>query len=1020
MRLYVYVLEAKDLPVKSSSYVKLQVGKFKSKTIVRNGSDPVWNEEFVFRVHDVGDELIVSIYDNDDDSGLFNVSGYLVSRVRIPVWTVGGEENQCLPPTWFALPKPKTGKYSKRNSGKILLTLSLHGRRDAAAIDQPLSALPSIRTCDSKLQKSPDLVSVNNSSPKTSSGKIPQGKKVVKAVANRLEKLLRKSGETSRSDESSDLSVSPSEYENCMEVGSPSSCSFEDAMDMMQSRDGEQEMPENLQGGVLLDQIYVVNSKDLNIFLFTPDSQFRRDFAGMQGINDMQEGPWMWKGDPPSLTRVVTYTKPATKLIKAVKAAEEQTYLKADNGEFAVLVSVDAPDVPYGNTFRVELLYKIMSGLELSSGEESSRLVISWGINFSQSTMMRGMIEGGARQGLKESFDLFGSLLAQSFKVLDTADSMGKNHVLAALQREHQSDWELATEYFGNLTVVSAVFLAFYVIAHVLLCKPHEPQGLEINGLHLPDSFGQLITCGILVLLLEHVYNMALHFIQARLYMGSDHGIKSQGDGWVVTVALVEAVNLPPLDTRGFSDPFVVLMCNGKTRTSSVQLQTCDPQWNEILEFDTSEELPSVLDVEVFDFDGPFDQAASLGHAEINFLKHTAAELADLWVPLQGKHAVSTQAKVHLRIFVENKNGVETIKDYLTKVEKEVGKKLNLRSPHKNSAFQKLFGLPPEEFLIKDYSCSLRRKLPLQGRLFLSARIVGFYANFFGHKTKFFFLWEDIEDIDVHSPSLASVGSPTLVIVLRKGKGVDASHGAKTMDEDGRLWFYFQSFIPFDVASRTIIALWRARTLSPEKKALITEEQLDQENQLLLHDIGSSLLIDDANMLKIYSTNLSVDINSLMKMFEGEHLERKVMAKSGCLGFITTQWEELKPYVCERQLSYKFNHNVSIFGGEVKSTQRKSPLEDEQGWVVDEVMALQDIPFSDHFRVHLRYHLQSLTSEACRCDVYLGILWLKDCKFQQRITKNINKKFAHRLKNIFELAKKEILLENDSSFQQCH
>ena len=99
-------------------------------------------------------------------------------------------------------------------------------------------------------------------------------------------------------------------------------------------------------------------------------------------------------------------------------------------------------------------------------------------------------------------------------------------------------------------------------------------------------------------------------------------------------------------------------------------------KYAEILEFDTSEELPSVLDVEVFDFDGPFDQAASLGHAEINFLKHTAAELADLWVPLEGKRAVSSQAKVHLRIYVENKKGVETIKDYLTKMEKEVGKKV--------------------------------------------------------------------------------------------------------------------------------------------------------------------------------------------------------------------------------------------------------------------------------------------------------------------------------------------------------
>lgn len=39
---------------------------------------------------------------------------------------------------------------------------------------------------------------------------------------------------------------------------------------------------------------------------------------------------------------------------------------------------------------------------------------------------------------------------------------------------------------------------------------------------------------------------------------------------------------------------------------------------------------------------------------------------------------------------------------------------LNLRSPHRNSTFQKLFGLPPEEFLISDFTCQLKRKLPLQ------------------------------------------------------------------------------------------------------------------------------------------------------------------------------------------------------------------------------------------------------------------------------------------------------------------
>lgn len=89
------------------------------------------------------------------------------------------------------------------------------------------------------------------------------------------------------------------------------------------------------------------------------------------------------------------------------------------------------------------------------------------------------------------------------------------------------------------------------------------------------------------------------------------------------------------------------------------------------------EEPPSVLDVEVFDFDGPFELATSLGHAEINFVKHTSTELADMWVPLEGKLAQSSQSKLHLRMFVDNNKGVEMIREYLTKMEKEVGKKVS-------------------------------------------------------------------------------------------------------------------------------------------------------------------------------------------------------------------------------------------------------------------------------------------------------------------------------------------------------
>ncbi|KAL0356246.1 UNVERIFIED_CONTAM: C2 and GRAM domain-containing protein [Sesamum radiatum] len=1012
MRLYVYLLEGRDWAVKDS-YVKLRLGKYKSKTrVLRNNENPFWNEEFVFRAHDLNDELVVSVYRYDDhEPGFFNVSaGELVGRVKIPVWSVATEENQNLPPTWFSVERPKSVKSNDKDCGKLLLALSLHGKDHGTTTDHPFFVQSSPESNNLLHRNGKGTSSPDAHASAAPSRKTLDGKPLMKALAGRLEKLLNKKEQTSRGDNSSELCTS-SDYEDSLEE-SPSNSSFEELIELVQSRNDNIEMPENLQSGVLLDQTYVVSPEDLNMALFAPNSEFGRNLLSCREQQIFKRSPGNGNGIS-CLRRVVSYTKAATKLVKAVKATEEQTYLKAGHNEFAVLVNVSTPDVPYGSAFKIDLLYKIMPGVGLSSGEESARLVVSWAINFSQNTMMKGMIESGARQGLKESFEQFSSLLSQRFKAIRAADTLDKDQVLATLETEHQSDSELAIPYFMNFTMVSTVIILLYVLVHIFLSEPSKPQGLEFHGLELPDSFGELVTCGILVIQLERVYNMISHFVEARLRKGNDHGIKAQGDGWILTAALIEGVNLASSNQTEIPDPYVVFTCNGKTRTSSVKLQTRDPQWNEILEFDAVDDPPSVLDVEVFDFEGPFDQASSLGHAEINFLKHTAAELADLWVPLEGKLAQSSQSKLHLRIFLDNNNGVETIRDYLANLEKEVGKKLNLRSPHRNSNFQKIFGLPPEEFLISDFSCSLKRKMPLQGRLFLSARIVGFYANLFGHKTRFFFLWEDIEDIQVLPPSLWTVGSPSLVIILHKGRGLDSRHGAKILDEEGRLHFYFYAFVSFNVASRTIMALWRTRTLEPDQKAQIAEEQLDEDGKpCLLEDTGSYLVVEDVKMTKVYTMELPMNLKSLMKMFDGGELEHRVMSKSGCLNYITTKWEPATSDVQERRVCYKFSRRISIFGGEVTCTQQKSPLPNDGGWVVTEIMTLHDVPFSDHFRVQFRYQIEksSFTHNSCKADIYIGVMWLKNTKFEPRITRNVVGKFAHRLEEILQLVEREVLL----------
>jgi hypothetical protein len=165
------------------------------------------------------------------------------------------------------------------------------------------------------------------------------------------------------------------------------------------------------------------------------------------------------------------------------------------------------------------------------------------------------------------------------------------------------------------------------------------------------------------------------------------------------------------------------------------------------------EDPPSVMEINVYDFDGPFDEVACLGHAEVNFLKYNISELAEIWISLKGKLAQACQSKLHLRIFLNNTRGTQVVKDYLDKMEKEVGKKVRsscvikckyypilslltyrtfilqiaVRSPHANLAFQKIFSLPAEEFLINDFTCHLKRKMLTQVYVY-SLRLIAFFA----------------------------------------------------------------------------------------------------------------------------------------------------------------------------------------------------------------------------------------------------------------------------------------------------
>lgn len=67
---------------------------------------------------------------------------------------------------------------------------------------------------------------------------------------------------------------------------------------------------------------------------------------------------------------------------------------------------------------------------------------------------------------------------------------------------------------------------------------------------------------------------------------------------------------------------------------------------------------------------------------------------------------------------------------------------------------------------------------------------------------------------------------------------------------------------------------------------------------------------------------------------------------------------------------------------------------------------------SSRVQVQFRHQIErsSFMCNACKCDVYIGIVWLRNTIFESRITRNIIDKFTSRSEEILQLVEREALL----------
>ncbi|CAI5506178.1 unnamed protein product [Closterium sp. Naga37s-1] len=334
--------------------------------------------------------------------------------------------------------------------------------------------------------------------------------------------------------------------------------------------------------------------------------------------------------------RTVSYMTAPSSLVKSVQATEEVLCVRADAGGFLVAVTAKTPDVPYGGTFEIHLQLCITplteegvgagggageggntgeqssrvpasaaagdgreTGAEGSGSGMKSRLRVSYEPHFLQSTMMKGMIENGMRTGLKESYATFLSVLTKHVPpFVSTAPStslsqpstspppssplgrlLSRLGVPPHLIPSKTAIAEAALRATGPLALF-VFFLAVVLLPTHLVLVARGGAGVVLPLLDLPDSLLELLWCAVILVATNHVVAMARGIIVSKYIKKGDHGKKAVGEGWLLTVSLVEGESIGDAGVVMKADPFVVFACSGKTRTSSVKLQTNMPKWN--------------------------------------------------------------------------------------------------------------------------------------------------------------------------------------------------------------------------------------------------------------------------------------------------------------------------------------------------------------------------------------------------------------------------------------------------------
>lgn len=273
-----------------------------------------------------------------------------------------------------------------------------------------------------------------------------------------------------------------------------------------------------------------------------------------------------------------------------------------------------------------------------------------------------------------------------------------------------------------------------------------------------------------------------------------------------------------------------------------------------------------------------------------------------------------------------------------------------------------LFSLPDEEDVLDDFSCALKRKISIHGRLFCTDNFLCFYANILGFKTKQVIPFREVVSIKKHKGM-----SNTLEIACTNGKS-----------------YFLNSFIRAQDAFQFIYSLWRNSGYFNDENDDIGNWSDTEENAAEEEEKNSILSLPDDDIGDAVETYKGIIPVSPQRFFDLFFSEEAIFPfNSYCLHrgdteLEITKWidnEELGGYTREMKFRTKIN-GPSIGPKSTRCHRVQNYKFLNNSLVVKTSSKALDVPYSSYFLVEDEWVITEIAPEKSlfRTSVYVNFL----------------------------------------------